>query len=581
MTDDEHTETTPGGDGDAAPAPAPEATDPTPEAAASDPAPAEAPAKEGSETVFGIKVHNLIFVGMVLGLILGLVTYNLDHWDKLTLVNGTVIEGHVRVAGDEYVIQLPDHSVQRFPASEVLSDKLVKGEDTGAGKAYSEIIWFTNFFGKTIFMALLKMIIAPLILASIVAGIVSIKGLDQLKRIGLKTMLYYGCSTLVAVTIGLACVLTIRPGHSEASETIRAQRKADLDLRESEYLSITNLPARGSDAAPTPQFLEWLVAAEAARAGTGHEAKRFSKLTGAKGTQARDILKNSLVRPMLTNPFTSLSKGKSLGIIFAALLLGIAIVVVGKPAEPVANLFMGFNDVIMKITKWIMLLAPFCIMCIVAELVGTDGPAVFKTLAWYCATVIIGIMLHVSLLITAAKVVGRCSPMRLWRGLREALMIAFTTRSSAATLPVTMNCVTKNLGVAPRIGNFALPVGATMNMDGTALYEGIAVIFLLQIYTGMVDVPFAELTFAIIFVIFITAVMASVGAAAVPDAGLVTMVLVADAIGLPVYYIPLIFAVDAFLDMFRTTTNVLGDSVGCLVVQRLEGEPLPPEPAYA
>jgi solute carrier family 1 (high affinity glutamate transporter) protein 1/solute carrier family 1 (high affinity glutamate transporter) protein 3 len=220
-------------------------------------------------------------------------------------------------------------------------------------------------------------------------------------------------------------------------------------------------------------------------------------------------------------------------------------------------------------------------MCIVAELVGTDGPEVFKTLAWYCATVIVGILVHVGLLIAAAKFIGRCSPMRLWRGLRDALMIAFTTRSSAATLPVTMRCVEEKLGVSPRIGNFALPVGATMNMDGTALYEGVAVIFLLQIYTGMVDVPFSELTFAVIFVIFVTAVMASVGAAAVPDAGLVTMVLVADAIGLPVYYIPLIFAVDAFLDMFRTTTNVLGDSVGCLVVQRLEGEPLPPEAALA
>jgi Na+/H+-dicarboxylate symporter len=171
------------------------------------------------------------------------------------------------------------------------------------------------------------------------------------------------------------------------------------------------------------------------------------------------------------------------------------------------------------------------------------------------------------------KVVGGVGPIELWRGLREAWMIAFTTRSSAATLPITIANVTENLNVSPKVANFSLPLGATMNMDGTALYEGVAVIFLIQIYGGLADVPI-ELSGAVTLVIFITAVLASVGAAAVPDAGLVTMVLVAAAVGLPIYYIPLIFAVDAFLDMFRTSTNVLGDSIGAIVVNRLEGRRL-------
>ena len=136
-----------------------------------------------------------------------------------------------------------------------------------------------------------------------------------------------------------------------------------------------------------------------------------------------------------------------------------------------------------------------------------------------------------------------------------------------------MKCVVDKLGVSPRVANFGLPVGATMNMDGTALYEGVAVIFLIQIYQGLADVPI-ELGGAVTLIIFVTAVVASIGAAAVPDAGLVTMVLVANAVGLPVYYIPLLFAVDSFLDMFRTSTNVLGDSIGTLVVQKLEDKSL-------
>ena len=156
-------------------------------------------------------------------------------------------------------------------------------------------------------------------------------------------------------------------------------------------------------------------------------------------------------------------------------------------------------------------------------------------------------------------------------------MIAFTTRSSAATLPITITCVTRKLNVSPKVANFSLPLGATMNMDGTALYEGVAVIFLIQLYGGMGDVGITLVGGAVL-VIFITAVLASVGAAAVPDAGLVTMVLVATAVHLPVYYLPLIFAVDAFLDMFRTSTNIMGDAVGAVVVDRFErGPPAEPE----
>ncbi|MBN2448341.1 MAG: dicarboxylate/amino acid:cation symporter, partial [Phycisphaerae bacterium] len=283
-----------------------------------------------------------------------------------------------------------------------------------------------------------------------------------------------------------------------------------------------------------------------------------------------------IVLPLLTNPFASLSANppNALGLIFFALLLGIACTVVGEPAAPVVAFFSGLNTVILKMTHWLMSMAPVAIGCIVAWLVAHEGLDVFKSLAWYCGTVIGGIAVHVCFLLAVAWFVAKRSPLEIWRGIREAWLIAFSTRSSAATLPITIACTTEQLGVSPKVARFSLPLGATMNMDGTALYEGVAVIFLIQIYGGLADVPIPAMTPMITFLIFITAVLASVGAAAVPDAGLVTMVLVASAVGLPVYYLPLIFAVDAFLDMFRTSTNVLGDVIGSAVVHHLERDRL-------
>jgi Na+/H+-dicarboxylate symporter len=286
------------------------------------------------------------------------------------------------------------------------------------------------------------------------------------------------------------------------------------------------------------------------------------------------------VKPLLANPFWSLSQSppNALGIIFFSLLMGIACTVVGTPAQPVVRFFKGLNTVMMTITHWLMLVSPVAIGCIVAKLVADTGPTVFASLGWYSGTVVGGILVHVVVLLMICRFVGGIGPLELWGGLREAWMIAFSTRSSAATLPVTIANVTENLKVSPKVANFSLPLGATMNMDGTALYEGVAVIFLIQIYGGLDDV-LITMTAVTTFLIFITAVLASVGAAAVPDAGLVTMVMVAAAVNLPIYYIPLIFAVDAVLDMFRTSTNVLGDSVGAIVVNRLEAARLGDEPA--
>lgn len=479
-----------------------------------------------------IKLHNLIFVGMFVGLGVGLALW----W----------------------------------------ATKQAASAERPTPAFVAHALWWLDLFGPTIFMGALKMIIAPLILASIVAGVTSLPDTKELGAIGWKTMVYYIGTTTIAVVIGLVFVLTIRPGERASAREVRAHRETQLETYRTGFAAATKTEALDADGGARPAYLHWLAVQEGEHAAARRDAEKYHKLTSAEGRTAADIFKEDIVRPLLMNPFSALSASppNSLGIIFFAMLLGVACMVVGvERARPVIAFFRALNEVIMKVTHWLMAVSPLAIACIVAKLVAENGPDIFNTLGGYCGTVIGAILVHVALLVCIAAALGGVGPIRLFGGLREALMIAFTTRSSAATLPVTIANVTERLGVSPKVANFSLPLGATMNMDGTALYEGVAIIFLIQIYGGLDDVSIA-MTMGVTLLIFITAVLASVGAAAVPDAGLVTMVLVASAVHLPIYYIPLIFAVDAFLDMFRTSTNVLGDSVGAIVVNRLEARRL-------
>jgi len=443
------------------------------------------------------KLHHLIFVGMGLGLVVGLSLWAFD----------------ARAAGGT-------------------AEELAAWQVTRAN-----ILWWLDLCGTTLFTGALKMIVAPLIFASIVAAVVSLGNQRELGRIGLKTLLFYGVTTTVAVSIGLLLVLTIQPGMRGGREEIRSNVEAELQAAGGEYAS---------------------------KVGKIDKAPR----------SAREILKGT-VQDILSNPVAAMAQGKSLGIIVFALLLGVAIVSIGEEkGGHAAQLAISVSHALFKLTTWIMAVSPFFVACLVASLIAKNGPDVFSSLFWYALTVILGIAAHVVFLLTIVKVVGKRSPLEFLKGIREAWAIAFSTRSSAATLPVTMHCLTKKLKVNEKVADFVLPLGATVNMDGTALYEGVAVLFLIQLFGGL---PGAEgldpvtLGFASIAVIFITAVLASVGAAAVPDAGLVTMVLVATAVGLDVRFLPFIFAIDAFLDMFRTSTNVMGDSVGAVVIDRFEG----------
>ncbi|MCF7957266.1 MAG: dicarboxylate/amino acid:cation symporter [Phycisphaerae bacterium] len=389
-----------------------------------------------------------------------------------------------------------------------------------------------DLFGKTIFIGALKMIVAPLIFFSILSAITSLVTTGALWRMGWKTLVYYFITTSIAVGIGLFFVLVLKPGLPHNREEIRKNWQTQKEGILKEYHSTEE------------------------------------KIQVAKDYTPMGVIKSNLEK-IIMNPFKALAESESLGIIFFAIMLGVSLLVIGQKGHAVLPVIHGINAAIMTLTGWIMAWSPLFIFCLVASLVGSLGASIFYTLMWYIITVLAGITTHVIVLLCICYFIGKMSPWRYLKGIREAWMVAFATRSSAATLPVTLDCVQNHLGVSPKAAEFVLPLGATMNMDGTALYEGVAVIFLIQLFGGL---PGAEITMtpAITVLIFLTAVLASIGAAAVPDAGLVTMVLVANAVGLSIEYIPIIFAVDAFLDMFRTSTNVLGDSIGAVVINRLE-----------
>ncbi len=359
-----------------------------------------------------------------------------------------------------------------------------------------------------LFIRLLRMIIIPLIMASMVAGVVSIGNIRNLGKIGLRTFVYYMATTLLAVGVGLILVNVLKPGAG-----------VELGME-------TNVEA------VTPSVVSIVT----------------------------DIVPKNL--------FKSMAEDKVLSIIFFSLLLGVALSSVGEKAKPLVTLFEALNAVMLRITDWIMRLAPLGVFALMACTIGQMGLAVIKPLAVYMATVVLGLGIHAFITLPILlSVFGRYSPARFIKDMFSAVATAFSTASSAATLPITMDCLEKKAGVSNKIASFVLPLGATVNMDGTALYEAVAAMFIAQAY-GI------DLTLWQQLVIMLTATLASIGAAAIPGAGLVTMVIVLKAVGLPLEGIGMVLAVDRLLDMCRTSVNVWGDACGAAVVARLEGEEL-------
>jgi Na+/H+-dicarboxylate symporter len=380
----------------------------------------------------------------------------------------------------------------------------------------------TVWIGR-LFLAMIKMVVVPLVFCSLVVGVASLGDFRRLGQIGGRTIGLFMCTTVVALTIGVTLANVIKPGN---------------------FISDAD------------------------------KATLLSTYEGAAGDKVVDAaaapsLTDQLVSIVPTNPVSSLANGDMLQIIFFALMLGIALTLLEvEKSTPVVKLLDGVNDAMVMLVHIVMKLAPFGVATLLFEVVGNTGISVLLALGVYGLVVMLGLTLH--LFITYGTIVkyGAKLPFFGFLGaLKEALAVAFSTSSSSATLPVTMECCESNLNVSPSVTSFVLPLGATVNMDGTALYQGVAAIFIAQIYGIPLDLGDQATIVA-------TATLASVGAAGVPGAGMVTLAMVLSSIGVPAPGLALVLGVDRLLDMFRTATNVAGDSAVTAFMGRLDGDDL-------
>jgi Na+/H+-dicarboxylate symporter len=373
----------------------------------------------------------------------------------------------------------------------------------------------------TAFVRLIGMVVVPLVFASLLVGTTSLKDIRSLGRIGAKTIVFYLCTTALAISLGLLLANIVRPGSRLSAET-----------------------------------KERLVAGATAQSETGAGP-------AVERPSVRDLLLNIIP----TNPIAALAEGKMLQIIFFALLMGVCLTLIPpEQSRPVIRFFEGVNEAIVKMVHVIMQVAPYGVFALIAAVVADFGLGILLTLITYCAVVLLGLALHPLLVYaTVLKVLTRTNLRQFFRGIRPAQLVGFSSSSSSATLPVTIECVTENLGVSNSVCSFTLPLGATINMDGTALYQGVATVFIAQLY-GM------DLSFGQQLTVVLTATLASIGTAGIPGAGIVTLAIVLNSVGVPLQGIGIIMGVDRFLDMCRTVVNITGDAACAVVVASTEGQ---------
>ena len=354
-----------------------------------------------------------------------------------------------------------------------------------------------------IFLNLLKMIVIPLIFVSIFVSIASLSSASEFKNLGIKAFAYYLFTTSLAVLTGIILV-NVFPFSTE-------NIKLSTEKPNINHLTIDT-------------FIQNLIP---------------------------------------SNIFQSFASGKSIHVILFSILLAVAVLYIKQEKKDIVfKFFDGLNDALLNIAKWIIYLSPIGVFALISYTVADKGFGVILSLWQYVLIVLIGILWHFAVnLGLIAYILGKINPVKYFKQVREALLIAFSTCSSSATLPVSIEIAEKVVKLPKKVAGFILPLGATINMDGTALYEAVAANFIASLY-GI------DLTIFQQFLIFITATFASIGAAAIPSAGLITMTLVFTSVGIPLEGIAIIIAVDRFLDMFRTMTNVWGDLIGAKVISR-------------
>ena len=375
---------------------------------------------------------------------------------------------------------------------------------------HPELLEFINknilSFGGDIFLTLLKMLVVPIVFFSLVCGVCGLNDLSSLKRISLKTISLYLLTTAVAITLAVSVAYVLDPGSGK-------------------QINVVN-----------------------------------QTVIVEKSPSIIDVLLNIIPQ----NPFKSLVEGNMLQVIFFALLIGSAISMSGTNGNNIKNFFISFNSIILKALNIIMAVAPLGIFCLISKTFSTQGLEVILELAKYFFTVILVLILHTVFFYgSLTRIIGKVSPLVFFTKIKDAIFFAFSTSSSSATIPVTLNNVVNNLKVKNRVASFTVPLGATINMDGTAIMQGVATIFISNIYGFSLDIND-------FITIILTATLASIGTAGVPGVGMIMLGMVLSQVGLPLEGIAIVSGVDRFLDMLRTATNVSGDAMVSLIIDKSE-----------
>lgn len=394
-----------------------------------------------------------------------------------------------------------------------------------AANQFGQAAFFSNYikpFG-TAFIRLISMVVVPLVFASLLVGTGTLSDVRRLGRMGLKTFVYYLFTTAMAIIIGLLLANVFHPGRGLPTET-------------------------------KEQLL------------TNYRAEATEKIEQAlQKPSVADVLLDIIP----TNPVRAFAEAEMLQVIFFALAFGVVLTLLPQEkSQPVLKFFDGVNEAMLKLVMIIMKIAPYGVFALIAAMIAEFGLGILSALAKYSLVVALGLLIHAGVTYPALlKIFTRLPLQKFFGGIRPAQLIAFSSSSSSATLPVTIECVEENLGVSKPVASFVLPLGATINMDGTALYQGVAAVFIAQVF-GL------DLSITQQALVVLTATLASIGAAGVPGVGMITLALVLKTIGVPLEGIALILGVDRLLDMCRTVVNVTGDASCASVVAATEGEEL-------
>lgn len=476
-----------------------------------------------------MKLYTKILIGMLAGIIVGAALnaiYPRDRFEALDADGDKRISLAENLEADAAVQMSADSA--GFAAVDANHDgyvRLTEFKGTYGAQRYAK---YLDFIG-TIFIRLVKMLVVPLVLVSLVLGAASLGDIRKVGKIGAKSFGFFILTTAISCSIGLGVANLVGPGKG--------------------------LPKEQTDAL----MVEYAQSAE--------DKTQTDSAVAFKNKSTFDKIVDLFVNMIPTNPFEALAKGDMLAVIFFSLFLGITITLISPDkAQPLIKAFDGLNDAVIKMVTIAMETAPYGVFALMLSVVATLGVDILLLLLQYALAVIGGLTLHV--LITHFSFLSfyvRKNPIQFLRAIKEALVMAFSTSSSSATLPISLNLAQTNLGISRQVSTFVLPLGATINMDGTALYQAVAALFIAQVFEIPLDMT-QQLT------IVLTATLASVGAAGVPGAGMITLALVLSTLGIPETGIALIFGLDRILDMCRTTVNVIGDLTLTAIIAKSEGE---------